>query len=160
MKNARSKHDEIYEQEQSLEFCHFNHDDALKLGLSIIENSKKYSEPVALAITLNGMEVFRYFAQGAIPDSVLWLKRKNNSIQLMRMSSLRFFYWLNMLGYTLEDRKLDVNEYAADGGGFPISIKGTGVIGSVCVSGLTNHLDDHALVVDSIKEYLKTQSDK
>jgi len=82
MNNARSKHDAIYEQEQSLEFCHFNHEDALKLGLSIIENSRKYSEPVALAITLNGLEVFRYFAQGTIPDSVLWLKRKNNSIQL------------------------------------------------------------------------------
>ena len=73
----------------------------------------------------------------------------------MNMSSLRFMYWLEMMRESLEDRKLNPQDYAAEGGGFPIRLKDTGLIGSICVSGLSNHLDDHQLIVDSLTEFLK-----
>ena len=50
-------------------------------------------------------------------------------------------------------RKLCGDDYAA-GGGFPIALRGTGVIGSICVSGFDDHLDDHQLVINTLAEYL------
>ena len=67
----------------------------------------------------------------------------------METSSLRFFAELEDAGETFADRKLDPNEYAA-GGGFPIRLRGTGVIGSICVSGYPDHVDDHQLIINNL----------
>ena len=142
------------EQEERLQFAHFSRADALELGLKLYENAKKQPVPVAIEITVNGLVVFRYFPDGALPDSELWLARKRNSVALMEMSSLHFLAWLEQNGETLESRKLPPNEYAAGGGGFPIRVRGTGVIGSICVSGLPDHMEDHRLVVETLTEAL------
>ena len=76
------------EQEEKFQFEHFSREDALKIGLKLHENAKE--QPVAVEITVNGLVVFRYFAEGAKPDSELWLARKRNAGDLMETSSLRF----------------------------------------------------------------------
>ena len=43
--------------------------------------------------------------------------------------------------------------YAAIGGGFPITLAGTGIVGAVACSGLP-HPEDHRLLVDCISEML------
>lgn len=141
-------------QEKRCQFNRFSREDALTLGLKIHENAQGYSHPVAIEITVNGLVVFRLFPDGAIPDGELWLARKRNTVRLMEMSSLRFLAWLEANGETLESRKLDPGQYAAGGGGVPIFVRGVGVIGSICVSGLPDHREDHQLVVDSIADFL------
>ena len=118
------------EQEEKFQFTHFSREDALNIGLKLHENAKE--QPVAVEITVNGLVVFRYFAEGAKPDSEL--------------------AELEDAGETFADRKLDPNEYAA-GGGFPIRLRGTGVIGSICVSGYPDHVDDHQLIINTLAEY-------
>jgi uncharacterized protein (UPF0303 family) len=44
-------------------------------------------------------------------------------------------------------------DYALAGGGFPIRLEGTGVIGAITVSGLPER-DDHCLVVDALCDHL------
>lgn len=154
MNDAKTNFQNLAEQEKALEFPKFSAEDALKLGLLLNEKAKKYPDPLAIEITVNGLVVFRYFAEGTVKDSEFWLERKKNSVNLMNMSSLRFKYWLEMIGETLDDRKLNSKEYAAGGGGFPIKLKGSGVVGSICVSGLPADLDDHQVIVDSITEFL------
>lgn len=144
----------FYEQEErTLQFERFSREDALKLGLAVLETLKKYPDPAAVEITVNGLVVFRYMPEGTLPDNALWLERKRNTVELMHMSSLHFLAWLEAHGETMADRKLPADDYAAGGGGFPIILKGTGVVGSVCVSGLP-HEDDHQSVVDTIAAYL------
>lgn len=140
--------------EQELTFSSFSRADALRLGELINEESARYPAPVATEIVLNGLVVYRYFQDGALPDSELWLQRKRNTVELMEMSSLHFLAWLEENGETMESRKLPADDYAAGGGGFPIRLRGTGVIGSVCVSGMPDHMDDHRLVVDTLAELL------
>lgn len=143
------------QEEQQLVFDRFSREDAFALGCLLYENSKQYPDPCCFEITVNGLVVFHYFPQGTIPDSELWLQRKRNSVDLMHMSSLHFMAWLEARQESVEGRKLDAKDYAAGGGGFPIILKGTGVIGSICVSGMPDHLDDHQLLVDSIAAFLK-----
>ena len=44
-------------------------------------------------------------------------------------------------------------EYAAHGGGYPLEVRGTGVVGVALVSGLPQE-QDHALVVEALGAYL------
>ena len=140
--------------EQELTFSSFSSADAFRLGELINEESAKYPAPLATEIVINGLVVYRYFQAGALPDSELWLERKRNAVELMQMASLRFGCWLEENGETLESRKLNPDDFAPGGGGMPIILKGTGVIGSVCVSGEPNHLDDHAIVTTAMKRLL------
>lgn len=143
-------------QENTFVFEKFSRKDALDIGLQLNENALKYGEPIAIEITVNGLVVFRYFSEGSVKDSEYWLLRKRNTVDLMEMSSLRFMYWLDLHGVTIADRKLNPDDYAAGGGGFPIRLRDAGVIGSICVSGLSNHFDDHQLIADTLNEFLKT----
>lgn len=138
------------QEEERLQFTSFSRADALALGLRLVEDAKAFPDPVAVEITVNGLVVFRYFPDGARLDSELWLARKRRSVELMDMSSLHFLAWLEANGETLESRKLPADDYAAGGGGFPIRVRGTGMIGSVCVSGLPDHRDDHRLVTGAL----------
>jgi uncharacterized protein (UPF0303 family) len=149
---------ECLAQEDRLIFSSFNRADALTLGLSILNRAKAYPDPVAVSVTINGVCVFRHFADGARLDSEYWLDRKRRSVELMTMSSLRFRYWLELEGQILEDRKVDPDQYALYGGGFPILLHGTGMVGSVCISGLPDHLADHQIVVDALSDLLRTKS--
>ena len=147
---AQKRFLELQAEEDSLVFDSFSRADALAVGLKLLDLAKAYPDPVAVEIVINGLVVFRHFADGAMPDSDLWLSRKRNSVELMAMSSLRFKAWLDRYDRDLVARKLDPNDYAAGGGGLPIVLRGTGMVGSVCISGLPNDLDDHALVVAAL----------
>lgn len=152
MQDYKTICDMCAEQEEKFRFERFSRRDALNIGLKLIENAEKQAQPVAVEITVNGLVVFRYFMEGSRPESELWLARKRNAVDLMETSSLRFFAELEDAGETFADRKLDPNEYAA-GGGFPIRLRGTGVIGSICVSGYPDHVDDHQLIINTLAEY-------
>ncbi len=152
---AQKRFLELEAQEKALIFDSFSRADALSVGLKILDLAKSYSDPIAVEIALNGLVVFRHFSDGSIADSSLWLERKRNSVELMSMSSLRFNFWLERANMTLEDRKLSPDDYVAGGGGFPVALKNTGMIGSICVSGLPNGQDDHDLIVAALKD-LKT----
>ncbi len=145
----------LYEIEQELVFSSFSRADALRLGVLINEESAAYPAPVATEIVINGLVVYRYFQDGALPDSELWLARKRNAVELMQMGSLRFGCWLEENGETLASRKLEEAEFAPGGGGMPILLKGTGMIGSVCVSGEPDHLDDQAIVTKAMQRLLE-----
>ena len=140
-------------EEQELVFSSFTQDDAIRLGMMLVENGKKCDCPTAYEIVLNGMVVFRAFPNGTTPNNELWLKRKRNVVELMRKSSLRCFAEMERDGVSFSDMKLNDNDYAA-GGGFPIQVKGAGVIGCILVSGFPDHMDDHRLLISTVREYL------
>ena len=150
--SAKDIFDRLGKEEKELELSSFSRQDALKLGLAIIEKGKSCDDPITVEITVNGFVVFRFADDGVTPDSGIWLTRKKNSVELMHMSSLRYKYWLEMTNQVLTDRKINPGNYSQFGGGFPINLKGTGTIGSVCISGLPNDTEDHEIIVNSIRE--------
>ena len=132
----------------------FNNEDALTLGLKIIEKAKERGGAVAIDIEINGNQMFHYAMPGSNKRHCMWIRRKQNMVQASQCSTLHAMYQL------IRDNKdqnkdwhLNDEEYGAIGGGFPIIVKGTGIIGAVACSGLA-HTDDHQLLVDSIADML------
>ncbi len=141
--------------EQELVFDSFSRADAAALGALLDEESQKTGYPVSFEIVLNGLVVFRYFQDGCPAASDSWLRRKRAVVESQGIGSLRFGTILERNGQTLEDNKMDPMKFAPGGGGMPINLKGTGMIGSVCVSGCPDHLIDQQIVTNGLRRLLE-----
>ncbi|KAI8341989.1 hypothetical protein BC941DRAFT_369428 [Chlamydoabsidia padenii] len=152
VENAKSMIATILKQEETLQFTKFTSQDALALGLAILDKVKNDygNRPVAVDITVNGMILFRHAMDGASPDNEAWIRRKSNSVNRFRHSS----FWL---GHTLITKNKSLEQasfisevdYATHGGCFPLIIKYVGMVGTITVTGLKQH-EDHGVIVECI----------
>lgn len=141
-------------EEALLCFPKFSNEDALTLGLKIIEIAKEWGVAVALDIEVNGVQLFHYNMPGSNKRHCMWIRRKQNMVQTSQISTLHAGQLLELEGKdVLLNWRLDPNDYATLGGGFPITVAGTGIIGSVACSGLP-HEQDHKLLVTAISSVL------
>jgi uncharacterized protein (UPF0303 family) len=145
----------IAEQEKLLEFEEFSEDDAWSLGCRLRTASAERRFPVVVEIRRAGQPLFFAALGGSTPDNVDWARRKANVVARFHRSSYAMGLELQQKNTTLADRfGLTLAEYAAHGGAFPLRVAGTGVIGSVAVSGLPQR-EDHEFVVEMLCAELK-----
>ena len=141
-------------EEALLRFSKFSNEDALALGLRVVEEAKKRGGAVAVDIVVNGTQLFHYAMPGTNKRQAMWIQRKQNTVQVCQISTLHAGQLLASEGKDpWTDWRLDEADYAMIGGGFPIILEGTGVIGCVACSGLF-HEDDHQVLVDAISGML------
>ena len=87
---------------------------------------------------------------GTTPDNARWVERKTNVVARFHRSSYAVGLSLAESGRSFSERySLPDADYAAHGGSFPLHVAGTGVIGSLTVSGLPQR-EDHNLVVEAL----------
>ena len=142
-------------QEQALQFDRFDSDTALDIGLRLVAAARTKNKPVTVDITRNGQMLFFHGMTGAPKDHAEWIRRKNNLVNRMGHSSFYVHTEVVGRGGDIDAMPtLDVRDYAAHGGAFPLVVKGAGQVGTITVSGLPG-AQDHQLVVDVLKAYLK-----
>lgn len=151
---------EITKQEETLVFNKFDNEDALKLGLFMINKAKKEGKGITVNISKNGQQLFHVALSGTSPDNDVWVKRKSEITNRTFLSSLKVWYmdkaynWKENFGMTYHEMwGFDYENAAHLGGAFPLTVKNIGCIGVITVSGLAHELD-HQFLVDSLKEYL------
>ncbi|MET7940428.1 heme-degrading domain-containing protein [Streptomyces sp. NPDC005302] len=145
---------ELEEQERQLTLPRFTHDDAWTLGTLLVELARERDAPVAVDIRRGGQQLFHAALPGSTPDNDAWIDRKRRVVERYGCSSLLVGSRFRAKGTTFEDSsRLDPDTYAAHGGAFPLTVKDTGVIGTVVVSGLPQ-IEDHRLVVEALEEFL------
>ena len=146
-------------EEELLRFASFSNEDALALGLKIVEKAKQRGAAVAIDIEVNGNQLFHYAMPGSNKRHALWIRRKQNMVQTTLISSLHAYQQLINEGKDQwKDWRLNEADYGAIGGGFPIHVIGTGIVGAVACSALP-HEEDHRLLVDSISEMIGVSLD-
>jgi len=140
----------IARQEAILQFARFNEETAWQLGSRLRQLAVTRKLTLVIDVRRFGQPLFYCALAGTSPDNTVWAQRKANTVARFHRSSYYMGLELQLKGTTLADRfGLTLNEYAAHGGSFPVSIAGTGVIGAVTVSGLPQR-DDHQLVVEAV----------
>jgi uncharacterized protein (UPF0303 family) len=145
---------QLLDEEQELQFISFNEEVAWKLGSQMAEQGMKDGLPVTIDITLGTRQLFHASLRGASADNDEWVKRKVRLVYRFGHSSFYIGQALKSKGKSIEEAYLlPESEYAPHGGCFPVIIKGTGMIGTITVSGLPQE-EDHKLVVQSIRKYL------
>jgi uncharacterized protein (UPF0303 family) len=142
------------QQENELQFAEFSNDQAFALGLRMAEVARKEGKPLTLDICRNGQQLFHLALPGTSADNDFWVRRKNNVVNRYGHSSLYVGTLFRAQGTTFEEKsRLDADQFAAHGGGFPVIVRGVGVVGTVTVSGLPQ-VEDHEFVVRMVREFL------
>jgi uncharacterized protein (UPF0303 family) len=150
---------ELEAQENRLVFDRFDEDTAWALGVTLRVAALSAEAPVAISIRRNGQRMFHAALAGASSDNDSWLDRKCAVVDRYGRSSLRVGEQFRVDGESFDrDSRLDVSQYAAHGGAFPVLVRGIGCIGTVAVSGLPQ-LEDHRLVVETLEAFLATSNE-
>jgi uncharacterized protein (UPF0303 family) len=148
----------IARQERELQWASFNEDDAWQLGSTL--HALAVERKLAIVIDIRrfaphlgnqaGAPLFFSGLPGTSPDNAEWARRKANVVARLYRSSYAIGLALKTRNTTLQEKYgLLLTDYAGHGGAFPITLAGTGVIGSVTVSGLPQR-DDHELVIEAL----------
>ncbi|MET9533887.1 heme-degrading domain-containing protein [Streptomyces sp. NPDC006649] len=145
---------ELEEQERRLVLRQFGPDDAWALGTLLTGLARERGAPVAIDIRHGAQQLFHCALPGASADNDAWIERKRRVVERYAASSLLVGARFRAKGTTFDDAsRLDPDRYAAHGGSFPLTVAGTGVVGTVTVSGLPQ-AEDHALVVEALTRFL------
>lgn len=157
MAYSREFYDEILADEAELVFERFGKEESWLLGSQMRAAAVAESLPVVIGIRLGEQQVFRAALDGSSADNDEWLARKAAVALRYGRSSMGVGELFRVQGRDFDrDSRLDVSRFAAFGGVFPIQVRGTGIVGTVGVSGLPQK-EDHAFVVAQLREFRATR---
>ena len=144
----------LLQEEQELQFTRFNETTAWQIGTQMVERAMRENLPITIDITRGQHQLFHASMPGTALDNDEWVKRKVRLVNRFGHSSFYMGQILKSKGKRIEESYLiPESEFAAHGGCFPIIVKGTGMVGTITVSGLPQE-EDHKLVVESIRAFL------
>lgn len=147
----------LAEQETLLRFPAFNADTAWALGSLLRARLVERAAGGTVEIELAGHRLFSCATPGAEPGQANWIRRKRNTVHQFAKSTYAVGRKLERDGATLSSKHgLPDVDYVAHGGGVPLLLKGTGMVGTVVLSGLPQR-DDHNVVVSALAELLQIE---
>ena len=149
----------LLQEEQELQFGQFNELTAWKLGSLLVEMGLQQGLAITIDITRGEHQLFHASLPGTSADNDEWIKRKVRLVYRFGHSSFYMGQLLKSKGKRIEESYLIPESlYAPHGGCFPVIVRGTGMVGTVTVSGLPQE-EDHKLVTQAIRDFLaKEQS--
>ena len=145
---------ELAAQEAELQLDRFDNDDAWALGVALVEEARRRELPVVIDIHRAGQQLFHAAMLGGAIDNDIWIARKARTVTRFGHSSLYMRKLCDDDGTTLAEKfELSLEQYAAAGGAFPLTVRHVGPVGVATVSGLP-HVQDHRLVVMVLAEFI------
>jgi uncharacterized protein (UPF0303 family) len=146
---------QLARQEELLRFDRFNEDDAWALGQQMRAAAAARNLPFVIDIRIGNRPLFYAAMPGTTPENPDWVRRKTNTVMRFHKSSYRVGREYLKKGQAFDAaRGLNALDYAPDGGSFPIHLAGTGVIGTVTVSGVPQR-EDHNFVAEMLSAFLR-----
>jgi uncharacterized protein (UPF0303 family) len=142
-------------EEQQLQFSAFNEETAWQIGCWLVEYAIKNELPITIDIRRGEQQLFHVSRPGTSADNDEWVKRKVRLVNRFGHSSYYLGQTLKCEGRTIEEKYLlPESEFAPHGGCFPIIVKGTGMVGTITVSGLAQE-EDHKVVVQALRHFME-----
>ncbi|WP_145950093.1 heme-degrading domain-containing protein [Paenibacillus sp. Y412MC10] len=147
IESYEEKFERVMQEEETLQYTTFSNENALELGQKLIDLAKEAGQSIAIDITKHGVQIFHYLMTGTTQINNEWLERKRRIVSLSNHSSFYVEIEGALSGIAYNE---DTSIYGPYGGGFPIIVRGCGIIGIVTVSGLTSE-EDHDLIVKALR---------
>jgi uncharacterized protein (UPF0303 family) len=145
---------DLLEEELRLALPSLSETDAIAIGQLLLARATARSLPVTIEVRRVGRVVFRAALPGTSPDNDVWIAGKAAVVERFGHSTWQVRNRYLERGTTFEAATgLDRPDYAPHGGGYPLAVRGTGLVGAALVSGLPQE-QDHALIVEVLEAYL------
>ena len=144
----------IATQEATLVLPTFDETTAFAIGSMIRERGLKEKLPIVIDIRSFDRPLFYAALPGSTANNANWARRKRNVVQMFLKSTYRMVLEQQRPDRTFKPGSgIDDADYVLAGGGFPVTVKGAGVIGVIAVSGLPER-EDHGIVVAALCAHL------
>ncbi len=141
-------------EQDALRFRRFDADVAWAIGTRLRARAEREAMPIAIEISLAGRTLFFCAMPGATPDNADWVRRKRAVVERHHCSSLLMKLLGEAAGRSfVEKLALPERDYAYSGGAVPVVVEGTGCIGVVAVSGLSQ-VEDHAVATEAMRDVI------
>ena len=143
----------VKKQEQDLVLSEFDEVVAFKLGASI--RDRALAEGLSLVVDIRSWDRQLFFAAtaGTSADNAEWVRRKINTVRRFQKASYRVSLERGGDGLFPDVVNANPADFVIAGGGFPIRVKGAGIVGCLTISGLPGRLD-HGVAVAALCDYL------
>lgn len=144
----------LLKQEQALVLPAFDETAAYDIGTAIRAVAAAREAPVVIDIRTASRRLYFSALPGATPENEDWARRKGNTVLRCHASSLRVGAQLAAKGQQAwPDAALDPKDFTDHGGAFPVTVKGSGIVAVVAVSGLPSR-DDHEMITAELAKRL------
>jgi uncharacterized protein (UPF0303 family) len=142
----------VKKQEQELVLDTFDEAVAFALGCAIRERA--LADGLSLVVDIRTWDRQMFFAAtpGTSADNAEWVRRKVNTVRRFQRSSYRMVLERGEAPFPPQSG-VDPADFVIAGGGFPIQVKGAGIIGCLTISGLPGR-DDHGVAVAALCDHL------
>jgi uncharacterized protein (UPF0303 family) len=140
-------------QENALVLDRLHAADAMAIGQSILALALEWfpGRPIAIHIEKDEHPLFVYFMDGTGAGNADWVNKKKNVTRRFGHSSWMVRQQFLERGADFnKETGLDPELYRAEGGAFPLVVRGQGRTGTVIVSGLEGW-EDHVLAVGGLE---------
>jgi len=143
----------VKKQEQDLVLAEFDERVAFKLGTAI--HDRALAEGLSLVVDIRTWDRQMFFAAtaGTTADNAEWVRRKINTVRRFQKASYRVSLERGGDGLFPDVVNANPADFVIAGGGFPIRVKGAGIIGSITISGLPGR-SDHGVAVAALCDHL------
>lgn len=143
----------VKKQEQDLVLAEFDERVAFKLGTAI--HDRALAEGLSLVVDIRTWDRQMFFAAtaGTTADNAEWVRRKSNTVRRFHKASYRVSLERGGDGLFPDVVNANPADFVIAGGGFPIRVKGAGIIGSITISGLPGR-SDHGVAVAALCDHL------
>jgi uncharacterized protein (UPF0303 family) len=146
--------DDLLAQEADVVLPSLSEDDALGIGLAAVATARERGMPITIEVRRLGRVAFRATLPGSSADQDSWIARKARVVERFGHSTLYERVRHEAAGTTFTDETgLPESRYAAHGGGVPLVVAGTGMVGVLLISGLPQ-VDDHALAIEVLSSWI------
>ena len=143
--------EQLLAEEAELALPSLSEADAVGIGLTALGLARERGLAITVEVRRTGRTVFRAALPGSTPDQDSWIARKARVVERFGHSTLHERVRHEVLGSTFaEGTGLPETRYAAHGGGVPLTVEGTGMVGVLLVSGLPQ-VEDHRLAVEVLR---------
>lgn len=150
--------DQLRAQAERTVFASFDVGRAVALGEVALGMARARSLPVAIEVWHTGRLVFKAALPGTSADNDDWLRRKRNVVERFGASTMAVRVAYEEKGQEfISATGLPAQDYAAHGGGWPIQVAGTGIVGFFGISGLPQ-VQDHELIVECLDAVINAES--
>jgi uncharacterized protein (UPF0303 family) len=145
----------VSEQEAALILQRFDEAVAFEIGSALRARGLAEMLPIVIDIRTWDRPLFYAALPGSTADNANWARRKRNVVQNFLRSTYRMVLEQQRPDRTFKPGAgLDPADYVLAGGGFPVTVRGAGVVGVIAVSGLPER-QDHAVVVEALCDHLE-----
>ena len=149
---------ELLQQEEELALSSFTNEDAISLGQELLKLALNQKAPVIVQVRIGEQIIFHSALTGSSSENDWWINRKYRVVEKFKHSSMYVRVCFEEKNQSFEeDSGLDNELYAAHGGGFPITVSGSGMVGVALVSGLPQ-VEDHKMIIQGLTNFKQAKN--